>query len=102
MEDEKISQKNFKEVKVQDELKEDSGKGRIRIDPKIIKDLNLRNGDVIQIHNPITGKTTAALLYPGKSEDLGTHTIRIDSSLRRNLGASLGDILEFQKLYLLV
>ena len=89
---------NNRKVRVKDALKEDSGRGRIRIDPDVIKDLNLRNGDVIQITHPITKKDTAALLYPGKSEDLGTNTIRIDPSLRRNLGASLDDIVEIRKI----
>ena len=97
MAEDKGGNKNRK-VRVKDALKEDSGRGRIRIDPDVIKDLNLRNGDVIQITHPITKKDTAALLYPGKSEDLGTNTIRIDPSLRRNLGASLDDIVEIRKI----
>ncbi len=89
---------DMRKVRVKDALKEDSGRGRIRLDPEVIKDLNLRNGDVIQINHPLTKKNTAALLYPGKTEDLGTNTIRIDPSLRRNLGASLDDIVEIRKI----
>ncbi|MFX1274019.1 MAG: CDC48 family AAA ATPase [Promethearchaeota archaeon] len=87
-----------RKVRVKDALKEDAGRGRIRIDPNVINDLNLKNGDVIQIVHPILKKDTAALLYPGKSEDVGSNTIRIDQSLRRNLGASLDDIVEIRKI----
>ncbi|MFX1276029.1 MAG: hypothetical protein ACFFBP_20885 [Promethearchaeota archaeon] len=87
-----------REVRVKDALKEDAGKGRIRIDPNLIKDLNLKNGDVIKIFHPTSKKDTAALLYPGKAEDLGSNAIRIDQSLRRNLGASLDNLVEIRKI----
>ncbi|MBN1802639.1 MAG: CDC48 family AAA ATPase [Candidatus Lokiarchaeota archaeon] len=85
-------------ARVKDALKEDAGRGRIRIDPDLIEEMNLRNGDVIEIYHPIAKKTTAALLYPGKVEDQGTNSIRIDQSLRRNLNASLDDIVEIRRI----
>ena len=87
-----------KKVRIKDAYKGDAGRGRIRIDPDVINELNLRTGDVIEISHNIAGKKTAALLYPGKLEDKGTNTIRIDSSLRRNIGASLDDIIEIRKI----
>ena len=87
-----------RKVKIKDAYKGDAGRGRIRIDPNVIEEMNLRTGDVIEIIHPVVGKKTAALLYPGKIEDTGTNTIRIDSSLRRNLGASLDDIVEIRKI----
>ncbi|MFX1345343.1 MAG: CDC48 family AAA ATPase [Promethearchaeota archaeon] len=89
---------NGRKVRIKDAYKADAGRGRIRIDPDLITDLNLKTGDVIEIAHPMAGKKTAALLYPGKDEDRGTNTIRIDSSLRRNLSASLDDIVEIQKI----
>ncbi|MFX0044111.1 MAG: CDC48 family AAA ATPase, partial [Candidatus Hodarchaeota archaeon] len=85
-------------VKIKDAYKIDAGRGRIRMDPDLIKELNLRTGDVIEISHPIAEKKTAALLYPGKDEDKGTNSIRIDSSLRRNLNTSLDDIVEIRKI----
>ncbi|MFX1238293.1 MAG: CDC48 family AAA ATPase [Promethearchaeota archaeon] len=85
-------------ARVKDALKEDAGRGRVRIDPELIEAMNLRNGDVIEIYHPIAKKTTAALLYPGKPEDINTKSIRIDQSLRRNLNASLDDIVEIRKI----
>ncbi|MFX1312109.1 MAG: CDC48 family AAA ATPase [Promethearchaeota archaeon] len=90
--------RNGKKVKIKDAYKGDAGRGRIRIDPNVIEQMNLKTGDVIEIIHPIAGKKTAALLYPGKVEDTGTNTIRIDSSLRRNLSASLDDIVEIRKI----
>ncbi|MFX1314271.1 MAG: CDC48 family AAA ATPase [Promethearchaeota archaeon] len=89
---------NGRKVKIRDAYKIDAGRGRIRIDPDLIKELNFRTGDVIEILHPIAEKKTAALLYPGKEEDKGTNSIRIDSSLRRNLDASLDDIVEIRKI----
>jgi len=87
-----------RKVRIKDSLKDDAGKGRVRIDPDVIKELKLRNGDVIEISHPMDNKKTAALLYPGKLEDTGTNSIRIDQSLRRNLGSSIDDIVEIRKI----
>ena len=89
---------NGKKVKIRDSYKGDAGRGRIRIDPLVIKEMNLKTGDVIEIVHPIVGKKTAALLYPGKDEDKGSNAIRIDSSLRRNLNASLDDNVEIRRI----
>jgi len=85
-------------VRVKDAYKGDAGRGRIRIDPHLINELNLKTGDVIEISHPVVFKKTAALLYPGKLEDKGKNTIRIDSSLRRNIGAALDDIVGIRKI----
>ncbi|MFW9972735.1 MAG: AAA family ATPase, partial [Candidatus Odinarchaeota archaeon] len=85
-------------LRVKDAYKGDAGRGRIRIDPDVINDLELRTGDVIEIAHQIAGKKTAALLFPGKEEDKGTNTIRMDSSLRRNINVSLDDIVKVRKI----
>ncbi len=87
-----------KKVRIKDAYKGDAGRGRIRIDPLVIKEMNLKTGDVIEIVSAVSGKKTAALLYPGKDEDKGRNVVRIDSSLRRNLNASLDDIVEIRKI----
>jgi len=89
---------NWKTVRIKDAYKGDAGRGRIRIDPLVIKEMNLKTGDVIEIVHPIVGKKTAALLYPGKDEDKGSNSVRIDSSLRRNLNASLDDNVEIRRI----
>ncbi|MHA1913680.1 MAG: CDC48 family AAA ATPase [Promethearchaeota archaeon] len=87
-----------KKIRIRDAYKGDAGKGRIRIDPQIIKEMNFKTGDVIEIAHPVAEKKTAALLYPGKEEDKGSNAVRIDSSLRRNLNASLDDMVEIRKI----
>lgn len=89
---------NIKKVRIKDAYKGDAGRGRIRIDPEVINELNLRTGDVIEISHPEILKKTAGLLYPGKVEDKGTNIIRIDSSLRRNIGAAIDDTVEIRKI----
>jgi transitional endoplasmic reticulum ATPase len=87
-----------RKVRIKDAYKGDAGRGRIRMDPTVIQEMDLKTGDVIEISHPIVGEKTAALLYPGKEEDKGSNSIRIDSSLRRNLNASLDDIVEIRKI----
>lgn len=90
---------DIQKVRIKDAFKIDSGKGRIRIDPDIVKNLNLNAKDVIGIFHPITGKKTAAILSIGKvKKDKGTNIIRIDQHIRRNLNALLDDIVEIYKI----
>jgi transitional endoplasmic reticulum ATPase len=86
-----------RKVRVKDALKEDVGKGRVRIDPSLMNENGWRTGDVIQITHPQSFEKTAALLYPGKVQD-GKNIIRMDGSLRRNLKASIDDIVIVRKI----
>ena len=85
-------------LRVKDALKEDSGKGRIRIDPEVVKKLKIKTGDAIEIFHPISKSKTAALLFPGKLEDSGTGTIRLDPFLRRNINVTIDDHVEIRKI----
>ena len=85
-------------LRVNDALKEDAGRGIIRMDPEIEGLLNLRTGDVIEISHATINKKTAGLVYPGRREDKGTNIIRLDPSLRRNINVSLEDIVEIRKI----
>ena len=85
-------------LRVKDAFKDDSGQGRIRIDAEIVKKLKLKNGDAIEISNPISKSTTAALLFPSKPEDNGTRIIRLDPFLRRNIDATIDDYVEVRKI----
>lgn len=89
---------NSKEVRIKDAFKEDVGKGIVRLDPDVIKELELKLGDVIEINHFKAYKKTAAVLYPGKPEDKGTNIIRIDPSLRKNLNSSIDDTVEIRKI----
>ena len=85
-------------LRVKDAFKDDSGQGRIRIDAEVVKKLKLKNGDAIEISNPISKSTTAALLFPSKPEDNGTGIIRLDPFLRRNIDATIDDYVEVRKI----
>ena len=66
-----------RKVRVKDAFKEDAGRGIVRIDPDIIKEMTFKTGDVIEISHPTHNRITAALLYPGKREDKGTNITEI-------------------------
>lgn len=86
-----------RKVRVKDAFKQDAGRGIVRVDPELVNLQGWKTGDVLSIHHPKTLEETAALLYPGRSEDKGTNVIRMDASLRRNLGASIDDIVMIRK-----
>ncbi|MFW9946690.1 MAG: CDC48 family AAA ATPase [Candidatus Odinarchaeota archaeon] len=92
------NKRNFVEVRVKDALKEDVGKGFIRIDADIVKEMDIHPGDVIEIIHPSSNKRTAALFWSDYKEDKGTKIIRIDSSIRRNINASIDDIVRISKI----
>ena len=89
---------NPNEVKVKDALKKDAGKGRIRLDSKVMKQQNLKPTDVIEISNPKENRKTVGILCPAKKKDKGTNQIRLDQSFRISLGASLDDIVSIRKI----
>ncbi|MFX0019445.1 MAG: CDC48 family AAA ATPase, partial [Candidatus Hermodarchaeota archaeon] len=90
--------RNSVEVRVKDALKEDVGKGFIRIDADIVKEMGIHPGDVIEIIHPSSNKRTAALFWSDYKEDKGTKIIRIDSSIRRNINTSIDDIVRISKI----
>ncbi len=82
-------------LRVADALQRDVGRGIARIDPKIVTELGLTSGDVVQI----TGKKkTTALCWPAYQEDYGKGTVRIDGSMRKNAGVSIDDKVTIRKL----
>ncbi|MHA1239511.1 MAG: AAA family ATPase [Promethearchaeota archaeon] len=85
-------------LRVKDAFKDDSGLGRIRIDAEFVKKFKLKNGDAIEISNPISKLKTAALLFPSKPEDTGTGVIRLDAFLRRNIDTTVDDSVEIRKI----
>src|SRR5512136_2758998 len=66
----------------------DVGRGIARIDPAVFSEMGWQAGDVVSIQGK---KKTAALLWPGYPEDMGTGIVRLDGNTRRNAGASIDD-----------
>ena len=69
----------------------DVGRGIARLDPDLSAAYKLKSGDVVQLENPLTGKKTACIVWPGFRDDAGKGVIRIDGTTRRNLSASLDE-----------
>jgi transitional endoplasmic reticulum ATPase len=65
------------------------GKGIAVIDPKVMEDLNLGTGDVVEISG--NGRNTHALLWSSQVSDSGRKLIRIDGYTRNNLGVGIDD-----------
>jgi transitional endoplasmic reticulum ATPase len=89
---------NKRRLRIKDAFKQDAGRGIVRIDPEVMKNLKLQSGDAIEISNISEKKKTAALLLIGKEEDKDMKIIRIDPSLRRNINASIDDYVEICKI----
>ncbi|MBD3353214.1 MAG: CDC48 family AAA ATPase, partial [Candidatus Lokiarchaeota archaeon] len=93
-----MDDRNKLSLKIAEARSKDVGLGRARIDPDIAGAYDLKSGDVIEIINPLNGKHTAALLWPGYRQDAGTKRIRIDGSIRRNINASIDERVEVKKI----
>jgi len=65
------------------------GKGIAVIDPKVMEDLNLGTGDVVEISG--NRRNTHALLWSSQVSDSGRKPIRIDGYTRNNLGVGIDD-----------
>jgi transitional endoplasmic reticulum ATPase len=70
------------------------GRGIALLDPKVMEELNLSTGDVIEIFGK---KKTFALLWSSQPTDYGAGIIRIDGYTRNNIGAGIDDRVTIQK-----
>ncbi|HET7404945.1 MAG TPA: CDC48 family AAA ATPase [Candidatus Bathyarchaeia archaeon] len=82
-------------LRVADALQRDVGRGIARIDPKIVQELSLTSGDVVQISGK---RKTNALCWPAHEQDYGKGTVRIDGYLRNNAGVSIDDKVTIRKI----
>ncbi|MFP4116055.1 MAG: CDC48 family AAA ATPase [Candidatus Aenigmatarchaeota archaeon] len=74
--------------------REEFGKGIARLDSKIMKKLNVTEGDIIEIEG---GKKTGALGVRSYPEDVGSNLIRVDGLVRKNAGTSVGENVKVRK-----
>jgi transitional endoplasmic reticulum ATPase len=81
-------------LKVVEALQDDAYKGIARIDADIMRDLNIRRGDVIVIKGNRETVAIADRAYPA---DVGEGIIRIDGILRRNAKTGIGDPVKISK-----
>ena len=71
------------------------GRGIAVMDPKVISDLDLTTGDVIEISSK--SRKSYALLWSAQSEDYGKGLIRIDGYSRNNINVGLDDKVKVRK-----
>jgi transitional endoplasmic reticulum ATPase len=72
----------------------DVGKGVARVDARILQQLGLQGGEVIEI---IGKRNTAAIVLPPYAEDEGLSIIRLDGMQRANAKVSIGDSAEIRR-----
>jgi len=90
-----MSNKKEKILRVVQAKSSDDGKGMARIDPTIMKILELSQGDIVMIEG---SRSTAVTVYNGYPEDENRGTIRIDGSTRKNAGVGLDEKVSLRKL----
>ena len=81
-------------LKVVEALQDDAYKGIARIDSEVMRELDIKRGDVIVIKGNRETVAIADRAYPA---DVGEGIIRIDGILRRNAKTGIGDAVEIYK-----
>lgn len=71
------------------------GRGMALVDPRIMEELSLSAGDVLEIS--FKGKKSYALLWSSQREDYDKKLIRIDGYTRNNIGVGIDDSVTVQK-----
>ncbi|MCJ7720338.1 MAG: CDC48 family AAA ATPase [Candidatus Hadarchaeum sp.] len=66
----------------------DVGRGIARLDEHVMKKLDVKQGDILEM---VGTKTTGAIAVKGYAEDQGLDVVRIDGMTRRNAGTSIGE-----------
>ena len=89
-----MSEKKQIQLKVVEALQDDAYKGIARLDSEIMRDLNIKRGDVVLIKGNRGTVAIADRAYPA---DVGEGIIRIDGILRKNAKAGIGDLVTISK-----
>jgi len=91
----KMSSSKVATLRVAEAHGRDVGRGIARVDPKVMENLDLTPGDVIEISGK---RKTAAICWPGYAEDSGRGIIRIDGYIRRNASVSIDEKVTIRKI----
>lgn len=92
-----ILRKNNGEIKLKvGELtsREEYGKGIARMDSKVMKELGIREGDIVEIEGTRVTGAIAVRPYP---EDIGLEIVRMDGLVRKNAGTSVSELVKVRK-----
>jgi transitional endoplasmic reticulum ATPase len=71
------------------------GRGIALVDPKVMTDLGLNTGDVVEISG--NRRKTHVLLWSSQQQDFGRKLIRVDGYTRNNLGIGIDDNVSIRK-----
>ena len=82
-------------LKVVEALQDDVYKGVARIDPNLMKVMELNRGDLIAI---MGGRETVAIVDRAYPADVGEKIIRIDGLIRKNTRTSVGEQVRIRKI----
>jgi len=82
------------QLRVMEALQDDAYKGIARIDSELMRELEIRRGDVIIIKG---NRETVAIADRNYPADVGEGIIRIDGILRKNAKTGVGDIVTITK-----
>ena len=74
--------------------REEFGRGIVRVDTKTMKNLGIKEGDVIELHGQRKTGAVAVRAYPA---DIGLNIIRMDGITRRNAGIGVGETIRVDK-----
>ncbi len=85
--------KNAK-LKVAEAIQDDVNKGIVRIDSKLMTDMGIRPGDIVEIKGERSTVAIADRSYPG---DIGLNIIRMDGIIRRNAKTAIGEYIFINK-----
>jgi transitional endoplasmic reticulum ATPase len=97
---EKIEMKDFNNnnskvsLKVAETNPKFVGRGMALVDPKVMEEMDLSTGDVIEISGK---KKSYVLLWSSQREDQGRKLIRIDGYTRNNIGVGIDDVVSVRK-----
>ncbi|MCK4650313.1 CDC48 family AAA ATPase [Candidatus Pacearchaeota archaeon] len=81
-------------LKVVEALQEDAYKGIVRIDPSLMRKLNLERGDIISISG---NRKTYAIVDQAYPADHGENIIRMDGITRKNSKTGIGEHVQIKK-----
>ena len=89
-----MAEKKEKILRVVQAKSSDDGKGIARVDPALMKILQLSQGDTAIVEGT---RATAVTVYTGYPEDENRGTVRIDGSTRKNAGVGLDEKVSIKK-----
>ncbi len=82
------------QLKVVEAMQDDAYKGIARIDSEVMRQLDIKRGDVIVIKG---NRETVAIVDRAYPADVGEGIIRIDGILRKNAKSGIGDVVTISK-----